>query len=111
LLLAVLCGVTTVGGALVGGFLLMLMPVIQSGDPALGGLLLVFIGLAAVSLGREPNGVVHLAASKTRDLLAGSGRIPPPRLPGATESPESAESPEPADSAIGAKGVSTSGVA
>jgi branched-chain amino acid transport system permease protein len=111
MLLAVLCGVTTITGVLVGGFLLMLMPVIQSGDQALGGLLLVFIGLAAVSLGREPNGVVHLAATKARGLAERSGRVPPPRQPGATESPEPAETADPADPAIGAKGVTSSGVA
>jgi branched-chain amino acid transport system permease protein len=106
LLLAVLAGVTTVTGALVGGFALMLLPVLQSGDPAVGGLILLIIGLAAVSLGREPNGVVHVAASWLRDLLERNGRATPPQplSPAVQAEPTT-------DSAVGAEGVTRSGVA
>jgi branched-chain amino acid transport system permease protein len=61
LLLAVVCGVTSATGALFGGFLLMLLPVVQASFPALGGLVFLVIGFGAVSLGRDPNGLANLA--------------------------------------------------
>jgi branched-chain amino acid transport system permease protein len=91
LLLAVVCGVTTVSGALLGGFALMLLPVIQSSNGnAVGGAVLLVIGLAAVGLGRDPNGLVSFAITGGRTLrrvvgldadaepAAGSGRDAPP---------------------------------
>ncbi|HST81915.1 MAG TPA: ABC transporter permease [Kineosporiaceae bacterium] len=70
LLLAVVCGVTTVSGALIGGFALMLLPVIQSSNGnAVGGAVLLVIGLAAVGLGRDPNGLVSFAITGGRALL------------------------------------------
>ncbi|MGH3737909.1 MAG: ABC transporter permease [Micromonosporaceae bacterium] len=57
LLLAVVCGVTSVTGALVGGFLLMLLPLTQSQYPALSGVVFLIIGFGAVGLGRDPNGL------------------------------------------------------
>jgi branched-chain amino acid transport system permease protein len=64
LLLAVACGVTSMTGALLGGFLLMLLPVLQSQFPALGGLEFLMIGVGAISLGRDPNGIAnHLFAA------------------------------------------------
>jgi branched-chain amino acid transport system permease protein len=59
LLLAVVCGVTSMTGALLGGFLLMLLPVLQSQFPALGGLEFLIIGAGAISLGRDPNGIAN----------------------------------------------------
>jgi branched-chain amino acid transport system permease protein len=108
LLLAVVCGITTVSGALLGGFVLMLMPVVQSGDPALGGLLLVLVGLAAVSLGREPNGVVALVSTRVRDLLERSGRVPPPEP---VPTPDGAPDDGAAAEKVGAEGVGSRGVA
>jgi branched-chain amino acid transport system permease protein len=107
LLLAVVCGVTTVTGALLGGFLLMLLPVLQSDDQAVGGVTLLLIGLAAVSLGREPNGIAHLVASRVRDLLERRGRVTPPQ----PLSPVGEVTEATTDSAIGSKGVSSRGVA
>ncbi|MEJ3747371.1 ABC transporter permease [Actinomycetes bacterium KLBMP 9797] len=61
LLLAVVAGVTSVSGAALGGMALMLLPVLASEFPALGGLVYVCVGVASVGLGRDPNGVVsHL---------------------------------------------------
>jgi branched-chain amino acid transport system permease protein len=69
LLLAVVCGVTTVTGALLGGFGLMLLPILQSSnDNAVGGVVLLVIGLAAVGLGRDPNGLVSFAITAGRRL-------------------------------------------
>lgn len=59
LLLAVVFGVTSVTGALLGGTALMLMPVWQSSHPGLAGLLFVVVGFGAVALGRDPNGVAN----------------------------------------------------
>jgi branched-chain amino acid transport system permease protein len=59
LLIAVVCGVTSMTGAVLGGFFLMLLPVLQSQFPALGGLEFLVIGIGAVSLGRDPNGIAN----------------------------------------------------
>jgi branched-chain amino acid transport system permease protein len=57
LLLAVVFGVTSVTGALLGGTAMMLLPVWQSDHPGLAGLLFVILGFGAVALGRDPNGL------------------------------------------------------
>jgi branched-chain amino acid transport system permease protein len=63
LLLAVVAGVTSVSGAWLGGLLYMLLPVLQSQFKTLGGLEFLIIGIGAVSLGRDPNGIAnHLFA-------------------------------------------------
>lgn len=58
LLFAVIAGVTSVTGAAVGGLLLMLLPLLQSGFPALAGVMVVLLGVAAAGLARDPNGLV-----------------------------------------------------
>ncbi|GHH30955.1 ABC transporter permease [Lentzea cavernae] len=58
LLFAVIAGVTSVSGALLGGVLLMLLPVLQSGFPAFAGVAVVLLGVAAAGLSRDPNGLV-----------------------------------------------------
>lgn len=60
LLFAVVAGVTTVTGALIGGIGLMLLPVLQSDHPGIAGLLFGIIGFGAVALGRDPNGLANL---------------------------------------------------
>lgn len=57
LLLAVVGGITTVTGSLIGGLGLALLPVLQEKIPSLAGLLYLITGIAAVSLGRNPNGI------------------------------------------------------
>ncbi|WP_395690886.1 ABC transporter permease subunit [Nocardioides sp.] len=59
LLLAVVCGVTSVTGAAMGGIGLMLLPVLQSSRPELAGLVFVVLGFGAVALGRDPNGLAN----------------------------------------------------
>lgn len=59
LLLAVVFGVTSVTGALLGGTALMLLPVWQSASPELAGLLFAVLGFGAVLLGRDPNGLAN----------------------------------------------------
>jgi len=60
LLTVVVAGVTTASGAFVGGLLLMLLPVLQSTVPSLAGLEFLVIGLGAILLGRDPNGLVNV---------------------------------------------------
>jgi branched-chain amino acid transport system permease protein len=57
LLLAVVGGVTSITGALLGGLTLGLLPVLQEQVPALAGLAFVLVGVAAVRLSRSPNGL------------------------------------------------------
>lgn len=59
LLLAVVCGVTSVTGATLGGVGLMLLPVLQSSRPELAGLVFAVLGFGAVALGRDPNGLAN----------------------------------------------------
>lgn len=64
LLLAVVFGITSVTGAVLGGIGLMLLPVLQAetvsvlgSDVKLGGLMFMIIGVGAVLAGRDPNGL------------------------------------------------------
>lgn len=59
LLLAVVCGVTSVTGAALGGTGLMLLPVLQSYRPELAGVVFAVLGFGAVALGRDPNGLAN----------------------------------------------------
>ena len=81
LLLAVVCGVTSVTGAAIGGVFLMMLPVLQSSYPGLAGLAFVVIGFGAVALGRDPNGLANLLFGIGRRLETQlGGRLP--SLPG-----------------------------
>jgi branched-chain amino acid transport system permease protein len=73
LLVAVVAGVTSVSGAFLGGVLLMLLPVIQATIPSLSGLVFLVIGVGAILLGRDPNGLVNVLFKGIRQLE--------PRLP------------------------------
>ena len=66
LLLAVVGGITSVSGALIGGLALGLVPTIQDAVPQLGNVIYLLIGVAAISLGRNPNGVAGLAFDAVR---------------------------------------------
>jgi branched-chain amino acid transport system permease protein len=59
LLMAVVWGVTSVTGALLGGVFLMYLPVAQSNNPSIAGLLFVLLGVGAVVVGRDPNGLAN----------------------------------------------------
>jgi branched-chain amino acid transport system permease protein len=78
LLLAVVCGVTSVTGAALGGVGLMLLPVLQSYRPELAGLMFAVLGFGAVALGRDPNGLANLFFGLGRRLSTELA----PRLPG-----------------------------
>lgn len=59
LLMAVVWGVTSVTGALLGGTFMMYLPVAQSDNPNIAGLLFVLLGAGAVMLARDPNGLAN----------------------------------------------------
>jgi branched-chain amino acid transport system permease protein len=87
LLIAVVCGVTSVTGAAMGGVLLMLLPVLQSANPALAGLAFVVVGGGAVVLGRDPNGLANRLFMLGRWLGA---RLPAGGIPGLPRRPRPA---------------------
>ena len=60
LLLAVVGGITSITGALLGGLALGFLPVVRETFPALAGLAYLAIGGAAIFLGRDPNGLAGL---------------------------------------------------
>jgi branched-chain amino acid transport system permease protein len=62
LLLAVVGGINSPSGALIGGIIYALLPVLQEKAAAVGGLIFLMIGAAAVSLGRNPNGLAAMLA-------------------------------------------------
>jgi branched-chain amino acid transport system permease protein len=74
LLLAVVGGITTATGALIGGMSLAILPVIQSRVPAIGGLVLLTAGMAGILLGRNPNGIAQFVAEGLRRVLPGRTR-------------------------------------
>ncbi|MCW2750121.1 MAG: amino acid/amide transporter rane protein 2, family / amino acid/amide transporter [Aeromicrobium sp.] len=59
LLMAVVWGVTSVTGAALGGVFLMYLPVAQSDNPSIAGLLFLLLGVGAVILARDPNGLAN----------------------------------------------------
>lgn len=78
LLIAVVAGVTSVTGALVGGVLLMLLPVVQATAPDYAGLVFLVIAVGAIMLARDPNGLTNLAFTGARRV---EPRLPlPPRV-------------------------------
>jgi len=76
LLLAVVAGVTSVSGAALGGFMYMLVPVLPGTfGKTIAGLEFLIIGICAVSLGRDPNGIANYLFKWGRWIWA---RIPIP---------------------------------
>jgi branched-chain amino acid transport system permease protein len=57
LLLARVGGINTATGALLGAFVFALFPVLHDHFPQLGNLQFLLTGLAAISVGRDPNGI------------------------------------------------------
>jgi branched-chain amino acid transport system permease protein len=104
LLIAVVCGVTSVTGAAIGGVFYTMLPVLQSNYPGLAGLAFVVIGFGAVALGRDPNGLANVLFTLGRKVESAlgptvSGRLPslrPLPLGGLLGRPD-----EPADDAVG----------
>jgi branched-chain amino acid transport system permease protein len=83
LLLAVIGGITSVTGALIGG-LLFALPTLTS-NARLGELQFLWVGLAAVSIGRNPNGIAHVLAERLRRVVGVMASRPRPVLPPTAE--------------------------
>ena len=69
LLLAVLGGITTASGALIGGLAFSFLGVLQAHFPSIGGLTYLLTGLGAVSIGRNPNGLSFVISQRLRQLF------------------------------------------
>ena len=87
LLLAVIGGITSVGGALLGGILFALpslTPNTQIFGLSMEQLQFLWVGIAAVTIGRNPNGVAFIISERVRKLLALNPRGSK-GIPGATD--------------------------
>ena len=76
-------GVNTVTGALFGAFTVAIFPIVQEHVPQLPAMAYLLTGLAAVSVGRDPNGVggqVSQIGERLRQAYPG-GRGPRPQSP------------------------------
>jgi branched-chain amino acid transport system permease protein len=91
LLLCVVGGVATCSGALFGGIVLGLGPVLQSALPQVGSVSLLGTGLAGVTLGANPDGLMpafyERAASWWSGLLARGAWLLSRRLSGTLAAP------------------------
>jgi branched-chain amino acid transport system permease protein len=85
LLFAVVAGVTSVSGAVLGGLGLTVLPELQSSYPSVAGMFFVAIAVFAILLAKEPNGVAGYLFRLGRwaqDRIAPSIRANLPSLPG-----------------------------
>jgi branched-chain amino acid transport system permease protein len=64
LLLAVIGGITSVSGALLGGLLFGMRPLLEESAPNLNGITFLLIGAVTVSLGRNPNGLSYFLSER-----------------------------------------------
>lgn len=69
LLMAVVGGITTVSGALIGGILYAALLTLQSKAASASGIVFLIVGAAAVSLGRNPNGIAFFLQQQARRFL------------------------------------------
>lgn len=89
-LFAVVGGVTTVTGALLGGALFALLPVVQSKAPELAGLVFAAVAIGAISLGRQPNGLAGMLYERV-------GRQPAPERASEPAAPSAAPATKPTE--------------
>ncbi|HET7722621.1 MAG TPA: ABC transporter permease [Acidimicrobiales bacterium] len=88
-LFAVVGGITTVSGALIGGTLFALLPYVQAEKPELAGLVFAGIAAVAIGLGRQPNGLAGiLTAALDRWLDRSPGGTTTSTTPGPRPVPE-----------------------
>jgi len=79
-LFAFVGGITTVTGALLGGALFALLPLVQSEAKELAGLVFAAIAVTALALGKQPNGMAGLLFAR----LAEARRRETPPMPAST---------------------------
>jgi branched-chain amino acid transport system permease protein len=80
LLLAVLGGITTASGALIGGLSFSFLSLLSEKVPSIAGLTYLLTGLGAVSIGRNPHGISFLISQKVRALFPGRSQVEPTPL-------------------------------
>lgn len=69
LLLAVIGGISTASGALVGGLSFALLNLLEDKVPSISGLTLLLTGLGAVSVGLNPNGISFAISQRFRAVF------------------------------------------
>ena len=72
-LLAVVGGITAVAGALFGGIVLAMIPLVGDAVPSIRNLMTVLPGLVGISLARNPDGAVAEISAKVRDRINRTG--------------------------------------
>jgi branched-chain amino acid transport system permease protein len=75
--MAVVGGITTVTGALIGGSLYALLLTAQAKFPKAAGIVFLAVGVAAVALGRNPNGIAFFLHQQGRKILPKRRASPP----------------------------------
>jgi branched-chain amino acid transport system permease protein len=80
-LVAVVAGITTAFGAVFGGIVFVMLPLVGAWYPALRNLMNLTPGLAGIGLGQNPDGVVgQVAVAADREKPEeGAEPVPPPR--------------------------------
>ncbi len=85
-LFAFVGGITTVSGAAIAGALFALLVYAESTYPELSGVVFLSVAAAAISLGRQPNGIAGVALSffrrSERPAVADALPVPEPALSG-----------------------------
>ena len=94
-LFAFVGGITTITGALLGGALFALLPLVQSEAKELAGLVFAAIAVTALALGKQPNGMAGLLFARLAEL-----RSRPPVEPVRPAAPPRQASTEPTPSAL-----------
>jgi branched-chain amino acid transport system permease protein len=100
-LFAMVGGITTVTGALIGGALFAVLPLVQSQFPEqkqLQGLVFAAVAAAAIALGRQPNGIAGLLFGRVaawRQTLAGGDNRPAASTSASAPAVPAAPSPSP----------------
>jgi branched-chain amino acid transport system permease protein len=64
LLMAVIGGITSVSGALLGGLLFGMRPLLEESAPSLAGVTFLVVGAVTVTLGRNPNGLAFFLSER-----------------------------------------------
>jgi branched-chain amino acid transport system permease protein len=90
-LFAFVGGITTITGALLGGVLFALLPLVQSEQPELAGLVFAVIAVVAVALGKQPNGLAGILFTARTRAAAAEHLTRRQALPTAGPTPEVAD--------------------
>jgi branched-chain amino acid transport system permease protein len=96
-LFAFVGGITTITGALLGGVLFALLPLVQSRQPQLAGLVFAVIAVVALALGKQPNGMAGLLFGGRSSRARPAASPPPPSAPSRPALPAPSHQPEVVD--------------